>query len=79
MIFRVNDVEIDTYETFMFVIPTAPRPVSIFFRRQIAPVSRLVAEQSGSSNTLKSVSKTPGKNLKVSYLILVELYSIYLL
>ena len=48
VIVRVNDVDIDSYEMFMFIIPNVNRPVTIRFIRVEKAVSRLV-ERVGNS------------------------------
>ena len=75
IIVKVNDIAIDTYENFMFIIPTTDRPVSLTFMRttHAAAVSRLVTSQK-TKQTSSSTARLPPspsireKDLPGSYL-----------
>ena len=66
IIVKVNDVTIDTYETFMFIIPTTERPVTLEFTRitQAAAVSRLVPTQKPRHAASSAVPPPPPSSIR---------------
>ena len=61
IIIKVNDITIDAYENFMFIIPTTERPVSLTFMRttHATGVSRLIpAQKSKQTSSARSYSSS---------------------
>ena len=58
---KVNDVDIETYDMFFFIVPTADRPLTISFSRTSAQraTSRLVTSQQSSSTSSRQQKQQP--------------------